>query len=277
MIWVIITDNSSYHEKMQRGTEDFPVSLYCIDNSHVRYQMRTHWHSDFEIIRVLKGRLEISLNGRAYTLTKGNGAFIPSNVMHGAKAVECEYECIVFSKSIFGASARTRALSRVAGVYAGETLDSVRNLFETLKKDEPDFELRAVSLIYEITAEILKRRNKIGIPAAFTEKIKPAISVIEDRFNTKLTLNELAEVCGMSPNYFSRKFKEITNQTPFDYIMSYRVEQACEMLSEDGANVTEACFHCGFNDLSYFINIFKRYKGISPKMYAKQKTGEKAF
>ncbi len=71
MIWVIITDNSSYHEKMQRGTEDFPVSLYCIDNSHVRYQMRTHWHSDFEIIRVLKGRLEISLNGRAYIVNKG--------------------------------------------------------------------------------------------------------------------------------------------------------------------------------------------------------------
>ncbi len=57
--------------------------------------------------------------------------------------------------------------------------------------------------------------------------------------------------------------------------MSYRVEQACEMLSEDGANVTEACFHCGFNDLSYFINIFKRYKGHFTQDVRKTKTGEK--
>ena len=72
----------------------------------------------------------------------------------------------------------------------------------------------------------------------------------------------------MSASYFSRRFKEITGQTPFEYLLAYRVEVACEMLLEGSENVTEICYKCGFNDLSYFINVFKKHMGISPKSYA---------
>ena len=62
----------------------------------------------------------------------------------------------------------------------------------------------------------------------------------------------------------------MTQKTPFDYINIYRINAACELLSSGEATITEVAYSCGFNDLSYFIRLFKKHKGLSPKAYIKQ-------
>ena len=42
------------------------------------------------------------------------------------------------------------------------------------------------------------------------------------------------------------------------------------MLLEENRSITDVCYSCGFNDLSYFIHVFKKYKGMSPKAYVKK-------
>ena len=64
-----------------------------------------------------------------------------------------------------------------------------------------------------------------------------------------------------------RFFKELVGKTPIDYLNFYRIERACEMLISGEKNITETAFECGFNDISYFIKTFKKYKGIPPKQY----------
>ena len=73
----------------------------------------------------------------------------------------------------------------------------------------------------------------------------------------------------MSQNYFCKLFRDVTGETPVEYITTYRLEMASEMLLS-GAKVTDVALDCGFNDLSYFIHIFKKNLGISPKQYAKK-------
>ena len=52
----------SYNELLQRGTADFPIELYSVDEYDHRYEMVSHWHSEMEIIRVIRGNLNIRLN-----------------------------------------------------------------------------------------------------------------------------------------------------------------------------------------------------------------------
>ena len=73
----------------------------------------------------------------------------------------------------------------------------------------------------------------------------------------------------MNEKYFCRFFKEFTNITPIDYINRLRIENAAHSLLEAGFTVTEAALDNGFNDISYFSKIFKKYKGVSPKRYSK--------
>ena len=52
----------SYNELKQHGTLDFPIELYCLDKNHHRYEMTSHWHTEIEIIRILKGKLDVRLD-----------------------------------------------------------------------------------------------------------------------------------------------------------------------------------------------------------------------
>ena len=61
-----------YNELTQRGTDDFPIELYHIDKNHTRYEMTAHWHSEVELIRVLKGQLRCKFNNQNYLAQKGD-------------------------------------------------------------------------------------------------------------------------------------------------------------------------------------------------------------
>ena len=74
---------------------------------------------------------------------------------------------------------------------------------------------------------------------------------------------------GMSPKYFCRFFQDMMGQTLVEYVNKYRVERACLLLNSGEKSITEVAFESGFDSLSYFIKIFKRYKGETPGQYRK--------
>ena len=54
-----------------------------------------------------------------------------------------------------------------------------------------------------------------------------------------------------------------------DYLNRQRIEQACFQLAATDDSITEVAYKCGFNDLSYFIRTFRKYKGVTPGRYKK--------
>ena len=100
-------------------------------------------------------------------------------------------------------------------------------------------------------------------------QIKQAIEYIESHYTVAFSLQELSASIGMSPKYFCKFFKEMTHRTPFDYINYYRIERACDLLQTTTLSIADVGQQCGYNDLSYFIKIFKKYKNITPKQYQK--------
>ena len=99
------------------------------------------------------------------------------------------------------------------------------------------------------------------------EHLKRVLDIIETSYDQCLTLDTLAKEAGMNSKYFCRFFHEMTHRTPIDYLNWYRIEQACFRLATSNESITEVALSCGFNDISYFIKTFKKYKGITPKKY----------
>ena len=100
-------------------------------------------------------------------------------------------------------------------------------------------------------------------------QLKQVLDFIEHNYTGALTLKQLSASVSMSPKYFCRFFSEMTHQTPMDYLNRQRIERACYEISTTDDSITDIAYRNGFNDLSYFIRTFKKYKGTTPGKYKK--------
>jgi AraC family transcriptional regulator len=90
-------------------------------------------------------------------------------------------------------------------------------------------------------------------------------------FDQPITLVDMAHVACLSPNYFLRRFKQVFHQTPHQYIITRRLEQAQQLLVKTDCSVTDVCFSIGFESLGSFSRLFRQRTGSSPEAYRRQK------
>lgn len=96
------------------------------------------------------------------------------------------------------------------------------------------------------------------------------ISWTQENYMKKISLDEVARMMGYSKFYFCSRFKELTGITYLSYLNSVRVSNACLGL-QNGHSVQKVCLDCGFDNVSYFIQVFKKNRHVTPHQYAAQR------
>lgn len=273
-----------YNEKKQHGTEDFPVAYYHVDDQHPRYNMPFHWHKETELIRVLEGQFTLYLDDEELLAQAGDVVFIDEGVIHGGVPQNCVYECLVFDLTPLLMHTHTcrqyiRQISkrqiRIQKHFTPKDRSIIRvasHLFRSTRKQAPGSELITMGSLYELFGILFQKHYYTAINGGATsqkrmELLRPVLEYIDKNYAAEISLEDLSKMAGMSPKYFCRYFQAAVHRTPIDYLNYYRVERACFLFSTGEVTVTEAAYQCGFNDSSYFIKTFKKYKGITPKQY----------
>ena len=88
--------------------------------------------------------------------------------------------------------------------------------------------------------------------------------------NSDLNVDMIADQAGISRVHLHRKMKELTGQTPHDFIRNLRLKKAAQLLTVQGMNVTEVMYACGFSNAASFSTLFKKVYGMSPRDYMKE-------
>lgn len=101
-------------------------------------------------------------------------------------------------------------------------------------------------------------------------RLAPAIHFVEKNFRGKIRNAHVAEICGMSVYHFSHEFTEAFSLTFQDFVIRYRILQACQELRHPNIAVGNVAYSVGFNDPSYFSRVFRRYIGCSPSEFSEQ-------
>lgn len=277
----------NYRESWQRGTIDFPFEYHHVAPMHPQYIMSLHWHVEFEIIRVLEGTLELSIDEQEYTVSKGSTILIPAGSVHSGAPYNCTYECIVFDMNMLmnKNDSCCKLIRKIIDhevepkyIYSQSYNDIhqiVWSLFDAIASKKEGYQLVVLGTLYQMIGSIFA--NQYYNPAPMQPprnhkrivQLKTALEFMESSYNTQLSLEDMSESVNMSPKYFCRFFQEMTHRTPIDYLNYYRIERACYQLLTTDQSITEVAYNSGFNDLSYFIKTFKKYKGTTPKKYLK--------
>lgn len=277
---------NGYNERRERGRLDFPIEYHYVTSRHLRYNMPYHWHVEYEIIRLIRGNIHFTLNEKTFWASAGDILFVADGIVHGCftEGDDCIYECAVFELRAANGSCREKIRKilnhEIVIIDHFSQKDSqiqavVSMFFESLKQKTPGYELLLQGALYQFLGLIFAQNLYKSAPNAASMRgnrrhiaqLKRAFHLIETSYFEPLTLRELAAASGLSPKYFCRFFKDMTQRTPIDYLNYYRIECACDKLTTEDKTALEIAYACGFNDFSYFIKTFRKYKNTTPNKF----------
>ncbi|RNC85861.1 MAG: helix-turn-helix domain-containing protein [Balneola sp.] len=109
------------------------------------------------------------------------------------------------------------------------------------------------------------------------EHIKRAQSYIENNYEEKLNINDIAAMVNLNVRSFLRRFKKATSNTPLEYIQRVKIEAAKKKLESTTETILEVMYGIGYNDEKAFRKTFRKYSGLTPKEYRKKYNREMAF
>jgi AraC-like DNA-binding protein len=99
------------------------------------------------------------------------------------------------------------------------------------------------------------------------QDVQAALEYIHAHFGEKITETTVAALCGMNRFQFSRAFSKTQGVTFHEYLIAYRMREACRLFQNPRISVTEAALMVGFSDVSHFGRMFKRHCGVLPSTY----------
>lgn len=94
--------------------------------------------------------------------------------------------------------------------------------------------------------------------------IDPALRCIKSAYAENLTVEQLADLCGVSKHYFCRAFKTVTGKSAMEYLRDFRLRVGNALLTGTDRSVAEISAGCGFENQNYFSRCYKQYYGETP-------------
>ena len=158
-------------------------------------------------------------------------------------------------------------------VFEGDTTAKIRKVLLGLSNNDGFENMVSVIEIIKILtkAKDYKYLSSIGFKNPYEEKdnnrINKVYQFLMKNFHNDIHLNEVAELCNMTPNSFCRFFKTRTQKSLTQFINEIRIGHACKLLQFDDHSIADVCYASGFNNPTNFNKFFKAIKGMKPSEY----------
>ena len=286
-----IITNQFQKELKQHGNEQFPFLVsYQKLSEYESGSFMWHWHPEIEITYVQKGTMCYKVNHMVYHLKEGDIVFNNSGALHSGtmeNQKDCAYIPVTFdSRLIYGFFQSTVNSKYVDPVIQDSMLPAICiDQSEPWHKPFREYLLRIIDLdekkpdFYELDITIclqsmwrLLLEHITYEPQASREnsleydRIKKILSYIEENYQNKITLNDIAGHIHLCESECTRLFKRHMNTTLFAFLQEYRIERSLEFLQDDQP-VSAVADKAGISDPNYYSKVFAKIKGCSPREY----------
>jgi len=253
------------------------------------YQM--HWHSYGEILLVGPGETNIyRVNQSTYHLHEGDFVLVWPMEMHAILDADRERSIVIQFSNTFMNSLldlqrimhfyrNLHIIERSAHPQLSARLQTLTYKMKSIFfSDETDRELRCCMLLMEFILALDEHREEfsselsIGGKNSYTEDVMRRMLIVTDYIKNNLTSEDLsqqsmADMAGISKDYFSRIFKSVTGMNYSKWLNMIRLEKATELLTQNDMTLTQVAMLSGFRSIPSFNRVFYEEKGMAPGEY----------
>ncbi len=237
-----------------------------------------HYHEGIEILCFFDGKGCVELDGESFEVKKGDIVVFNSKQVHSViPQEEIAYYCVIIKKSFLKKYnfpyKEKYILSKINDTEIADyckilCIEKSSELEWHKEKLHAYLLLTAIKLYCSyIDEEKSKIKNNTGNK---TNLVISVMDYISDNYERSISIEEIASNIGYSKYYLCRTFKELTNQTIIEYINRLKCSKAIDDLKSGKYTVYETANKYGFENFSYFSEIFRKYTGSSPSFFKKK-------
>lgn len=275
-------------------TSAFPYTMHRRDltNDVIPW----HWHEEVEFDYAYQGTIEIQTYDHTYTIQQGEAYFINTNVMDkkqkaAGSSITTEHAHLfhpillggyfnsVFATKYLNPVLNDRSIEVLIIREATPTGHRFINLLHQLTElnGHPNQEFQIRNLLSQawlvLQQEIIFQRQHHQLQENPRERTKNILEFLHQHYAEKITIHEIAQSVNVSEKECIRSFKRTFHQTPIDYLVNYRVQQAKRQLHTTNDSITSIAMQTGFSSSAYFSKVFKERVGETPKSYRQRQLG----
>ncbi len=276
----------------------YPIHISSLDfsKSFIHHTIR-HQHDELEFVYSSNANVIIGFDNEELSISDGDIVFINKNVRHiitGSRQENAfSHSILVHPSFIFGLGQlelEEKYLNPIINNsffnYLHITPDSenykeyflyLQQIIELQNKKQTCYELTTKALFLQLWTllynQLTLNLNQYSLSNAATQdelRVKQAITFIQNHYNDNITLDDIASASLISKSECCRCFKRVTDLTPFEYLLKYRITESTKRMHEKPyESIFQIACAVGFNNTSYYNKIFKKYMNCTPTQYRK--------
>ncbi|HIY92337.1 AraC family transcriptional regulator [Companilactobacillus sp. HBUAS56275] len=251
-----------------------------------------HWHREYELILLTKGKLNLGINDKQYQLKNNGIAFFKSGDIHYIVATPdsnrfvYQFDMNLFNESMIKDSdllTKLNAVSQVSTLWDDsiekEMNDILLKIVEEEDNSQSDMDFIIISLMYHLISIMVRQLpttkdvKDIDVnlkSKEILETLNKVFTYVESNYQYHISLQDVAEKAGFSPYYFSRFFKKNVGQTFIEFLNNYRIDKSKWEIINTDASISEVLAKSGFSSNKTFYRNFRSQVGMSPNQYRKK-------
>ncbi len=283
-----LSHNHYEYDPLKTDDLDYAVYLEQAD-LYLNKLCPLHWHRELEFYFVIDGSISVTAGVEEFTLSKNEGVFMNTNVLHSYRGIEdgsitasicfdpafiCgnQTQNSIYTKYLLPLLQNTEVSHVILSPairWQKDILNCCNEVLRLAKQEDFGYELfirsnTATALITLIEhLDSVKDENVTYSDDASTVKM---VQYIVEHFSEKVAVEDIAKAGNVSSRDCYRRFQKL-NTTPLHYLETVRFINATEMLTKGNDTVAEIAIKCGFVSPSYFGKKFKEFTGTTPASY----------
>lgn len=267
---------NQYHINVAR-TEELYVCYYGEDACQPGHQFGPFVRDEYLIHYILKGKGTYIIEGQAFELSAHQGFLIQPNELTTYRADEVDpwhYIWIGFDGTLAKSLLEQGNLSTQTPIFTYNKDQALINIHKNLMAINM-FDLGKDSLIlgylYQWLGHIMSTNGTRDENKNNTSNqdiyFKEALSYIHQHYYKDINIYTLSDYLGIDRTYLFQIFKNQIHKAPSDYLITYRLKKAAELLLKTDLPINQIAEAVGYKDPLTFSKAFKKRHGVSPKQY----------
>ncbi len=225
-------------------------------------------HENWTMIILTSGSFSVTMQKKKEIISKNDIVIFPAHMYFKRKVIDkISYYCVQFDINKSSAEAFTLPFGKAHVADKKRLFHNLQILDRFLNQHDTFAENIKLHILFDVLYQITLESHRADEFKVPDTGISNVVEYIEKNFDRTISLKDIASSLCITTSGLIYRFKKYTGLTPLEYIINLRISKAKFLLIQTEFSINEIAEQCGYENMYYFSNAFKKVTGVAPSAF----------